>query len=580
MSVLLRLLAVGLRPYAGSVAAIGVLQLVQITATLYLPTLNADAINLGVLTGDTGHVLRVGGLMLGVTLVQMVCAAAAVYVSARTAMALGRDLRAQVFARVQTFSVREVGRFGAASLITRTTNDVQQIQTLVVLVFTLVVAAPVMGVGALVMAVRLDAPLSLLLVVVLPVLTCAMGVIFGRQMPLSASLQQRVDRVTKVVREQITGIRVVRAFVRDRHEQERFAEVNRDLLDVGLRLGRIQAFGMPTAMLIMEFSGIAVLWFGGHRVDGGGMQAGTLIAFLQYLTQILQAVMMAMMAFLLSPRASVCATRLREVLDTSSSLTLPASPVTELGEPGRLELRGVGFRYPGAEEPVLRGVSLTAHPGQTLAVVGSTGSGKTTLLHLIPRLFDATEGQVLVGGTDVREMDRATLAATVGLVSQKPYLFSGTIASTLRYGRPEATDDELRQALQTAQARDFVEALPEGLDARVAQGGNNLSGGQRQRLAIARVLLARPDVYLFDDSFSALDAATDARLRAALAERTAGATVVIVAQRVATVRRADRIVVLDEGRVEASGTHSELMDASPTYREIVLSQMTAEEAAV
>ncbi|MGW0012151.1 ABC transporter ATP-binding protein [Streptomyces tendae] len=579
MRVLLRLLAAGLRPYARAVAVICVLQLVQIAATLYLPTLNADAINHGVMTGDTGHVLRIGGVMLGVTLVQMTCAAVAVYLSTRTAMALGRDLRAQLFAGVQTFSVREVGRFGAASLITRATNDVQQIQTLVLLVFTLVVSAPVMGVGALVMAVGLDAPLSLLLVVVLPVLACAMGVIFGRQMPLSASLQQRVDRVTKVVREQISGIRIVRAFVRDRHEQERFAEVNRDLLDVGLRLGRIQAFGMPTGMLVLEFSGIAVLWFGGHRVAGGGMQAGTLIAFLQYLTQILQAVMMAMMAFLLSPRASVCAERIREVLDTRSSLTLPSSPVTALREPGHLELRDVGFRYPGAEAPVLRRISLIARPGQTVAVVGSTGSGKTTLLHLVPRLFDATDGQVLVGGTDVRAMDRSLLASTVGLVSQRPYLFSGTIASTLRYGLPEASDEELWQALETAQARDFVEALPEGLDAPVAQGGSNLSGGQRQRLAIARVLLARPDVYLFDDSFSALDAATDARLRTALTTRTAGATVVIVAQRVSTVRHADRIVVLDEGRVEASGTHEELMDTSPTYREITLSQMTAEEAA-
>ncbi|NEB13994.1 ABC transporter ATP-binding protein [Streptomyces coelicoflavus] len=577
---LFRLLAAGLRPYARDVARIAVLQLVQITATLYLPTLNADAVNHGVLAGDSGHVVRVGGVMLGVTLVQMACAGVAFHLSARTAMALGRDLRAQLFARVQTFSVREVGRFGAASLITRATHDVQQIQTLVLMVFTLVVAAPVMGVGALVMAVGLDAELSLLLVVVLPVLTCAMGVIFGRQMPLSASLQRRVDRVTKVVREQITGIRVVRAFVRDRHEQERFAEVNRDLLDVGLRLGRIQAFGMPTGTLILEFSGIAVLWFGGHRVAGDGMQAGTLIAFLQYLTQIMQAVMMAMMAFLLSPRASVCATRIREVLDTRSSLTLPDTPATALPEPGHLELRDVGFRYPGAQEPVLRGISLTAQPGETVAVVGSTGSGKTTLLHLVPRLFDATDGQVLVGGTDVRETDRATLAATVGLVSQKPYLFSGTIASTLRYGRPEATDEELWQALETAQARDFVEALPERLGAPVAQGGGNLSGGQRQRLAIARVLLARPDVYLFDDSFSALDAATDARLRSALTARTAGATVVIVAQRVFTVRHADRIVVLDEGRTEATGTHEELMDTSPTYREIALSQMTAEEAAV
>ncbi len=575
---LIRLLGAYSRPYRKPIAAITALQLVQISATLYLPTLNADVINNGVLPGDTGHVLRIGGVMLALTLVQMVCAGTAVYFSARTAMALGRDLRADVFAHVQTFSVREVGRFGAASLITRTTNDVQQIQTLVVMVFTLMVAAPIMGVGSVLLALRQDVSMSLLLLIVLPVLVTAMTLIVGRMGPLSASLQQRVDRINKVMREQLTGLRVVRAFVRDEHEQSRFAGANDDTLAVSLRLGHIQALMMPTVTVIMEFSSIAVLWFGGHRVDDGTLQPGTLIAFLQYLTQILQAVMLAMLAFILSPRARVCAERIQEVLDTASSVVPPlvAAPPRSSGG---LELRDVEFRYPGAQKPVLHGVSLTALPGRTTAIVGSTGSGKTTLLQLVPRLFDADAGQVLLGGTDVRTVDRTALAATVGLVTQRPYLFSGTVASNLRYGNPDASDEELWRALDIAQARDFVTALPEGLQASIAQGGSNVSGGQRQRLAVARVLVARPSVYLFDDSFSALDAATEARLRDALASAAADATLVVVAQRVSSVRDADCILVLDEGHVVGDGTHTELMAGSETYREIVLSQLTEEEAA-
>ncbi|ESU50755.1 ABC transporter ATP-binding protein/permease [Streptomyces filamentosus] len=575
---LIRLLTLYLRPYARSITAVLALQLVQISATLYLPTLNADVINNGVLPGDTGHVLRTGGVMLVLTLVQMVCAGTAVYFSARTAMALGRDLRADVFSHVQTFSVREVGRFGAASLITRTTNDVSQIQTLVVMVFTLMVAAPIMGVGSVLLALRQDVSMSLLLLIVLPVLVTAVTLIVSRMGPLSASLQQRVDRINKVMREQLTGLRVVRAFVRDEHEQSRFAAANNDTLAVSLRLGRIQALMMPTVTIVMEFSSIAVLWFGGHRVDDGTLQPGTLIAFLQYLTQILQAVMLAMLAFILSPRARVCAGRIQEVLDTPSSVVPPAVAAPP-GPSGGLEIRYVAFRYPGAQEPVLHDVSLTARPGRTTAIVGSTGSGKTTLLQLVPRLFDADEGCVRVAGTDVRDMDRRTLAATVGLVTQRPYLFSGTIASNLRYGNPEASDEELWRALEVAQARDFVTSLPEGLQAPVAQGGSNVSGGQRQRLAIARVLVTRPAICLFDDSYSALDAATEARLRRALAEERADTTIVVVAQRVSSVRDADRIVVLDEGRVVGSGTHDELMDDSETYREIVLSQLTEEEAA-
>lgn len=577
--VLIRLLRDFVRPYHRSMAVIVALQLVQTLATLYLPTLNADIIDHGVVVGDIGYIMQIGGVMLAVTLAQIICSIGAVYFGARTAMAVGRDVRAAIFDRVQSFSAREVGRFGTPTLITRTTNDVQQVQMLVLMTFTLMVSAPIMCVGGILMALHLDVPLSSLVLIIIPVLAVLIGLLISRLRPLFHVMQERIDGINSVLREQITGVRVIRAFVRDKHERDRFARSNTDLFEVSTAVGRLMALMFPTVMLVVNCSSIAVLWFGGARIDQGDMRIGALTAFLSYLMQILMSVMMATFMFMMVPRAEVCADRIQEVLETDSSVVPPAEPVTGSTARGRLELRDAEFRYPGAEEPVLRGIELVAGPGETTAVIGSTGSGKTTLLNLIPRLFDATGGTVLVDGVDVREIDPAALAKAIGFVPQKPYLFSGTVASNLRYGKPDATDEELWHALEIAQARDFVEAMPEGLDAPIAQGGTNVSGGQRQRLAIARALVHRPEIYLFDDSFSALDYATDAALRAALAQETADATVVIVAQRVSTIRHADRIIVLDEGRIVGTGTHRELMEDNETYREIVLSQLTEQEAA-
>jgi ATP-binding cassette, subfamily B, multidrug efflux pump len=577
--VLIRLLRAHLQPYRGPIVLVVLLQFVQTLATLYLPTLNADIIDNGVVKGDTGYIMRVGGGMLAITLVQIVCAIAAVYFGARTAMAVGRDLRAAIFGQVQSFSAQEVGHLGAPSLITRTTNDVQQVQMLVLLTFTLMVSAPIMCVGGVVLALRQDVPLSGLLLVIVPTLIIVVTLIVNRMRPLFRAMQERIDVVNRVLREQITGIRVIRAFVRDGYEQDRFAGANNRLTDVSLGVGRLMALMFPSVMFVVNVSSVAVLWFGGHRIASGEMQVGALTAFLSYLMQILMSVMMATFMFVMIPRAEVCAERIQEVLDTESSVRPPAAPAAAPPPHGLLELRGVAFCYPGAEVPVLCDVDLTARAGETVAVIGSTGSGKTTLLNLVPRLFDATGGAVLVDGVDVRDLDPAVLSARVGLVPQRPYLFSGTVASNLRYGNPDATDAELWRALEVAQARDFVSEMPEGLNAPIAQGGSNVSGGQRQRLAIARLLVHRPEIYLFDDSFSALDYATDAALRAALATEVTDATVVIVAQRVSTIRDADRIVVLDQGRVVGSGTHLDLMDTNPTYREIVLSQLTEQEAA-
>jgi ATP-binding cassette subfamily B multidrug efflux pump len=576
---LIRLLRVYLRPYRKAVAAVVALQLVQTLATLYLPTLNADIIDNGVITGDTHYIVRTGGIMLAVTVVQIVCAVGAVFFGARTAMAVGRDLRHGVFDRVQQFSAREVGRLGTPSLITRTTNDVQQVQMLAVMTFTLLVSAPIMCVGGIALALNQDVPLSSLLLVAVPVLGIIVSLIIRRMRPLFRLMQTRIDGINRVLREQISGVRVIRAFVRDGQERERFAAANSDLFDVSLGVGRLIALMFPSVMLVLNLSSIAVLWFGGHRVADGGMQIGALTAFLSYLLQILMSVMMATFVFMMVPRAEVCAERIMEVLDTDPDLPRPASPVTAVGTHGRLELRAAEFRYPGAEKPVLSDISLDARPGEITAIIGGTGSGKTALLSLIPRLMDVTGGAVLIDGVDVRELDPALLSDLIGLVPQKPYLFSGTVATNLRYGNQEATDEELWHALETAQARDFVAEMPGGLAAPIAQGGTNVSGGQRQRLAIARALVHQPEIYLFDDSFSALDYATDARLRAALAAETAEATVVIVAQRVATIRNADRIVVLEAGRIVATGTHAELMRTDETYREIVLSQLTEQEAA-
>ncbi|MEV7601714.1 ABC transporter ATP-binding protein [Kitasatospora sp. NPDC089797] len=576
---LIRLLRAYLRPYSRPITLLVALQLVSTLAALYLPTLNADIIDQGVVKGDTGYILRVGAVMIGVTLVQALCSIGAVYYGARTAMAFGRDVRAAVFDRVQSFSSREVGQFGAPSLITRTTNDVQQVQMLALMSFTLMVAAPIMCVGGIIMALNQDVPLSGLLLAVIPALGVVVTLLVRALRPKFRSMQVRIDTVNRVLREQITGIRVIRAFVKDDHEQNRFGEANEDLTQVARQVGRLMSVMFPAVMLVVNVSSVAVLWFGAHRIDSGAMQIGALTAFLSYLMQILMSVMMATFMFMMVPRAEVCAERVQEVLGTSSSVVPPSAPVTELLRRGHLELRDVDFRYPGAEASVLRGIDLTARPGETTAIIGSTGSGKSTLLGLVPRLFDATSGQVLLDGVDVRELSGDTIADSVGIVPQKPYLFTGTVASNLRYGRPDATDEELWHALEIAQAKEFVEKLAEGLDAPIAQGGSNVSGGQRQRLAIARALVRRPDVYLFDDSFSALDYATDARLRKALARETADATVLIVAQRVSTIRDADRIIVLDEGAVVGSGTHRELMADNPTYREIVLSQLTEQEAA-
>ncbi len=576
---LIRLLRTHLRPYRGPIALIVLLQLLQTLATLYLPTLNADIIDNGVVTGDTRYIMRTGGIMITVTLAQIICAGGAVFFGARTAMGLGRDVRAAVFDQVMSFSAREVGRFGTPSLITRTTNDVQQVQMLVLLTFTLMVSAPIMCVGGVILALNQDVPLSSLLLVIVPLLTVIMALIIARMRPLFRLMQVRIDGVNRVLREQISGVRVIRAFVRDSHERHRFATANDELFVVSRGVGRLMALMFPAVMLVINLSSVAVLWFGGHRVDSRDMQIGALTAFLAYLMQILMSVMMATFMFMMVPRAEVCAERIVEVLDTESSVVPPANPVRATRLRGELELRGVEFRYPGAEQAVLRGIDLAARPGEITAVIGSTGSGKTTLLNLIPRLFDATAGSVLVDGVNVRELDPKALSAAIGYVPQKPYLFSGTVASNLRYGNPNATDEQLWHALETAQARDFVSQLPAGLESPIAQGGTNVSGGQRQRLAIARALVSRPDIYLFDDSFSALDYATDAALRAALARETSDATVVIVAQRVSTIRHADRIVVLDEGRVVGSGTHDDLMSTDETYREIVLSQLTEQEAA-
>ena len=575
---LLRLLRTFLAPYRREIGIIVALQFVGTMAMLYLPSLNADIIDQGVTQGDTGYIVRIGGIMLGVSMVQILCSVAAVYFGARTAMWVARDLRAALFHRVGTFSGRELAHFGAPSLITRNTNDVQQVGMLVLMTFTLMVTAPIMMVGGVLMAAREDLGLSWLVAVSVPVLFGAVGLIASRMVPGFRLMQGRIDSVNRVLREQITGIRVVRAFVREPVEAERFGQANEDLSKVAVDVGRWMATMFPVVMLILNVSSVAVLWFGGHRVDAGEMQIGSLTAFLSYLIQILMAVMMASFMLMMVPRAAVCADRIAEVLDTESSVVPPADPVRRTTGDG-LTMRGVTFTYPGAEAPVLRGVDLEARPGRTLAVIGSTGAGKSTLVSLVPRLFDVTSGTVEVEGVDVRRLDPELLWSRIGLVPQKAFLFSGTVAENLLHGKPDATEEEMWEALEIAQARDFVEAMPGGLEAPVSQGGGNLSGGQRQRLAIARAVIRKPALYLFDDSFSALDLATDARLRAALAPVTTDAAVVVVAQRVSTIVGADEIVVLEDGEVVGRGTHDELLAGNETYREIVASQLTPEAAA-
>jgi ATP-binding cassette subfamily B protein len=576
---LLRLLRMYLRPYAGNLSMVVVLQLIGTIASLYLPSLNAEIIDNGVAKGDTGYIMGTGGWMLGVSLVQVVCTIAAVYFGAKTAASFGRDVRAGVFHRVGEFSAREVGKFGAPTLISRSTNDVTQVQMLVVMACTMLVAAPITMVGGIVMAVREDSGLSWLLVVAVPLLAASIALIASRMVPQFRKMQVNVDGVNRVLREQITGIRVVRAFVREPHEVDRFGEANGSLTDTAIRAGRLMALVFPVVMLILNMSTIGVLWFGASRVENGAMQVGALTAFMSYLIQILFSVMMATFVMIMVPRAAVCAERITEVFDTETSVRPPANPITNFVGRGELVFEHAEFQYPGAAEPVLRDISFTASPGRTTAIIGSTGAGKTTLLSLVPRLFDTTGGVVLVDGMDVRDIEPDALWKRIGLVPQRPYLFSGTVASNLRYGNPDATDEELWEALRIAQARDFVESMPEGLDSPIAQGGTNVSGGQRQRLAIARALVRKPEIYLFDDSFSALDLATDARLRAALGPVTAEACVVIVAQRVSTIIDADQIVVVEDGAIVGRGTHDELLETCPTYIEIVESQRSAEEAA-
>jgi ATP-binding cassette subfamily B multidrug efflux pump len=577
--VLIALLRQYLRPYSRALLAVVVLQLLGTMAALYLPSLNADIIDNGVAKGDTSYIVRTGVVMLGITVVQVICTITAVYFGARTAMGFGRDTRREVFHTVGAFSAREMTRFGAPSLITRTTNDVQQVQMLVLLTCTLMVSAPIMCVGGIIMALREDVGLAWLIVVSVTVLVAAIGFLVSRMIPQFRRMQSRIDVVNRVLREQITGIRVVRAFVREPVERARFGGANEELTDTALRVGRLMAFMFPTVMLVLNVSSVAVLWFGGHRVGAGQMQVGQLTAFLSYLMQILMAILMATFMLVLVPRAAVCAERLTEVLQTESSVVPPLEPVTTTTTRGTVEMRDASFEYPGADAPVLCDISFVARPGRVTAIIGSTGAGKTTLLSLVPRLFDATGGGVLVDGVDVSTLDPEMLHARIGLVPQRAYLFTGTIASNLRYGKPDATDDELWTALRTAQAEDFVRQLADGLHAPVSQGGTNFSGGQRQRLAIARAVVRRPEIYLFDDSFSALDLATDARLRAALRPTVADATVLIVAQRVSTIVDADQILVLEDGKIVGVGTHDEPLESCPTYAEIVESQLPAEAAA-
>ena len=597
-----------LRPYRGHVLAVVVLQLVAILATLYLPSLNADIIDNGVATGDTGYIWRVGGLMLAVAMVQVVAAIASVWFGARTSMGIGRDIRRSIYTRVDRFSTEEMGRFGAATLITRGTNDVQQVQMLVLMTLNFMVMVPIMAIGGIVMAIQEDPGLSWLVWVSVPVLLVIVLLLVRRLMPLFQRMQDNLDAINGVMREQIMGIRVVRAFVREKHEAQRFTDANATLTDTSVRIGRLFVIMGPAITIVLHLATVAVLWFGGQRVDAGLVEVGSLTAFMQYLLQILMAVMMGTFMFMMFPRAIISARRVVEVLDTAPSMAEAMSPsplpaeesaaeqaavemTTGAAPPGgsghgvTVEFRDVTFAYPGADAPVLDGISFTAPAGQTTAIIGSTGSGKSTLVHLVPRLYDATDGQVLIDGVPVTELSRAALSRAVGLVPQKPYLFSGTIGENLRFGDPGASDDQLWDALDTAQATEFVaerttgtgEKTRAGLESGISQGGTNVSGGQRQRLCIARTLAARPRVYVFDDSFSALDVTTDAKVRAGLAEHTRGATTLIVAQRISTITGADQILVLEEGRIVGRGTHEELLESSETYREIVDSQITVEE---
>jgi ATP-binding cassette subfamily B protein len=572
-----RLLSSVLTKYRGLLWLVIGLQAVQALAGLFLPTLNSDIINNGVVKNDIGYIWRMGGVMLLVTLSQVILSVAAVYFGSKVAMGFGRDVRRQLFSQVNAFSTREVAVFGAPSLITRITNDVQQVQMLVLMTCTLILGAPFTAIGGIFMAMHQDLGLSRILMVSIPILAVLLSFIISSMVPTFRKMQERIDRINEILREQLTGIRVVRAFVREPEEAERFSVANDAVTQTALCGGRLQALMFPTATLVVNVSSVAVVWFGSDRIAEGTMKPGAMIAFLTYLTQILMSVMMTTWMAALIPRAAVSAERIMEVLETPSSIVIADNPITELSQTAVLQFDHVSFRYPGAEQPVLSDVSFTVRAGETLAIIGSTGSGKTTLMNLIPRLVDATEGTVLLDGVDVRDLAPEALWSRVGIVPQKPYLFSGTVASNLGYGKENATEEEMWEALRIAQAEDFVRAMPEGLNATIAQGGSNVSGGQRQRLAIARALIRRPEIYLFDDSFSALDLATDARLRAALEPYVKSAVVVVIAQRVSTIRNANKIMVLEDGDCVGFGTHDELLASCETYQEIVSSQASAQE---
>jgi len=562
-----------LKRYRWLLAGVLLFQFASAMASLYLPSLNADIINKGVATGNTNYIWATGMVMLGISLGQIACSILATYFAANAAMQMGRDIRDSVFERVSGFSEREVSQFGPGSLITRNTNDVQQVQMLAMMGATMFVTAPLLAIGGIIMALRQDVGLSWLIAVAVPVLLVMAGLIIGRMVPLFRGYQKKLDSVNRIMREQLTGIRVVRAFVREDIEAARFRGANRDIMVIGRKVGELFVLLFPLAMLVLNVTVVGVIWFGGIRVDHGDIQVGTLFAFMAYIMQILMGVLMASFMTIMIPRAAVSAERITEVLSSESTLVRPTDAVTVFPTPGSVEFRDVAFTYPGAQHPVISGITFAAAPGDTVAVVGSTGAGKTTVVSLIPRLFDVTGGTVLVGGVDVRRSDLDLLWNSIGLVPQRPFLFSGTVESNLRFGRENATDDELWRALEIAQASDFVRAMDGGLAARISQGGTNVSGGQRQRLAIARAIVHAPAVLVFDDSFSALDLTTDARLRQALWHELPEVTKIVVAQRVSTIIDADRIVVLDDAGLVGLGTHEQLLVTCETYREIVESQL-------